>query len=86
MYLFIYFWLHWVLAAAHGLSLLSASGGCFSFWCMDFSLQWLLFLQSTGSLLSLWNVWESEVAALGLNSCGLWALEHIGFNSCGTWA
>ena len=85
MHLFIDFWLHWVLATAHGLSLVLASGGYFSFWCLDL-LQWLLFLQSTGSLLLLWSVWASEVAALGHSSCGLWALEHRGFNSCGTWA
>ena len=28
--LFIYFWLHWVFAAARGLSLVAASGGCSS--------------------------------------------------------
>ena len=27
-YLLIYFWLHWVFTAAHGLSLAAASGGC----------------------------------------------------------
>ena len=27
MYLFIYFWLRWVFIAAHGLSLVAASGG-----------------------------------------------------------
>ena len=32
-----------------GLSLVVASGGYSSLWCMGFSLQWLLLLQSTGS-------------------------------------
>ena len=73
MHLFIDFWLHWVLAAAHGLSLVSASGGYFSFWCTDFSLQWLLFLQSTGSLLLLsglpkWQHWDTVAAV-----CGPWS-------------
>ena len=27
-FLFIYFWLRWILVAAHGLSLVVASGGC----------------------------------------------------------
>ena len=45
----IYFWLHWVFAAACGLSLVAASGGYSPLWCTGFSLQWLLFLRSTGS-------------------------------------
>ena len=48
-YLFIYFWLRWVFIAAHGLSLVAASGGYSSLWCVGFSLQWLLLLWSTGS-------------------------------------
>ena len=47
--LFIYFWLHWVFVAAHGLSLVAASGGYSLLWCIGFSLQWLLLLRSTGS-------------------------------------
>ena len=47
--LFIYFWLHWVFVAAHGLSLVVATGGYSSLRCVCFSLQWLLLLQSTGS-------------------------------------
>ena len=49
MYLFIYFWLHWVLVAARGLSLVVASGGYSLMWCAVFPLRWLLLLQSTGS-------------------------------------
>ena len=45
----IYFWLHWVFVAARGLSLVAASGGYSSLWCMGFSLQWLLLSWSTGS-------------------------------------
>ena len=46
---FIYFWLRWVFIAAHGLSLVAASGGYSSLWCTVFSLRWLLLLWSTGS-------------------------------------
>ena len=74
--LFIYFWLCWVFVAAHGLSLAVASGGYSSLWCVGFSLWWLL-LRSTGS-----RHVGSVVAARGLSSCGLWALEHR-LSSCG---
>ena len=47
---FIYFWLHWVFVAVRGLSLVAASGGYSSLRCTGFSLQWLLLLQSTGSV------------------------------------
>ena len=47
--IFIYFWLHWVFAAARGLSLVAASGGYSSLWSTSFSLRWLLLLRSTGS-------------------------------------
>ena len=47
--LFIYFWLRWVFVAAHGLSLVAASGGYSSLWYAGFSLRWLLLLRSTGS-------------------------------------
>ena len=40
-FLFI-FWLHWVFVAAHGLSLVAASAGYSSLWCVGFSLQWLI--------------------------------------------
>ena len=40
--LFIYFWLRWVFVAAHGLSLVAASGGYSSLRCVGFSL-WCLF-------------------------------------------
>ena len=49
IYLFIYFWLCWVFAAAHGLSLAAASRVYSSLWCTGFSLRWLLLLRSTGS-------------------------------------
>ena len=50
LYLFIYFWLFWVSTAAHGLSLIVASGGYSSSWCPGFSLCWLLSWQSTSSV------------------------------------
>ena len=47
--LFIYFWLRGVFVAANGLSLVAASGGYSSLWCVGFSLWWLRLLQSMGS-------------------------------------
>ena len=44
----IYFCLHWVIVAVHGLSLVVASRG-YSSLCMGFSLRWLLLLQRTSS-------------------------------------
>ena len=55
---FIYLWLHWVLVAARGLSLVAASGGYSSLWCEGFSLLWLLLLWSKGS------------RGAGFSSCG----------------
>ena len=72
-YFFNLFWLHWVFVAAHGLSLLVASGGYSSLQCAGFSSQWLLLLLSTGS------------RARGLSSCGFQALKHW-LNSCGAQA
>ena len=42
----IYFWLHCVFVAAHGLSLVAEIGGSSSFQCTGFSLQWLLCTQA----------------------------------------
>ena len=61
--LFIYFWLHWVFVAAHGLSLVVASGDYSSLWCTGFSLRWLLLLWSTGS------------RCVGFSTCGTWAQQ-----------
>ena len=69
----IYFWLHWVFAAACGLSLVAASRGYSSLQCTGFSLRWLLLLWSTG------------FRHAGFSSCGLWALEHR-LSSCGAQA
>ena len=67
-YLFIYFWLRWVFAAACGLSPDAVSEGYSSSRCVGFSLRWPLPLQSTGS------------KRVGLSSCGTWAqqLWHTG--------
>ena len=46
---FIYFWLRCVFIAAHGLSLVAASGGYSLLRCTGFSLRWLLLLRSTDS-------------------------------------
>ena len=61
IYIFIYFWLHWVFIAVHGLSLVVASGGYSWLRCAGFSLQWLLLLWSIGS------------RHAGFSSCGMWA-------------
>ena len=47
--------------SAHGLSLVVASGGYSSLWCVGFSLRWFLLLQSTSS------------RRVGFSSCGSWA-------------
>ena len=76
IYLFIYFWRHWVFIAARGLSLVVASGGRSLLRCTAFSLWWLLLLRSTGP------------RRVGFSSCGtlaqqLWlaglvAPQHVG--------
>ena len=78
--LFIYFWLHWVFVAMHGLSLVAASRDYSSLWCPGFSLQWLLLLQSTGSR-------RAGFSSCGtrLSSCGSQALERR-LSSCGAQA
>ena len=67
--LFIYFWLHWVFIAAHGLSLVAVSGAYSLLRCAGFSLRWLLLLRSMG------------FRCVGFSSCGTWglvALRHVG--------
>ena len=46
----LFFQLGLVFVAVCGLSLVAASGGYSSLQCVSFSLQWLLFLGSTGSV------------------------------------
>ena len=48
IYLFIYFWLHWVFAAACRLSPVAASGGHSSLRCLGFSPWWPLPARSRG--------------------------------------
>ena len=85
---FIYFWLHWVFAAASLWAFSSCSEKGYSLvGYMDFSLWWLLLLRSICSTLI--NVSSCGMQALGcrdLSSCGSWALE-IWLRSCGeqTW-
>ena len=85
-YLFIYlFWLCWAFVAAHGLSLVVASGGYSSLQCMGFSPRWLLLLRSMGSRhvgCSSCSMRASVVVAHGLSSCGSRALE-CRLSSCG---
>ena len=45
---FFFFWLRWVFVAACGLSLVVASRGYSSLWCVGFSLRWLLFVAEHG--------------------------------------
>ena len=75
IYLFIYFGLHWVFVAAHGLSLVEVSGDYSLLWCVGFSCcgAWAL------------GVRASVAVAHRLSSCGLWALERR-LSSCGAWA
>ena len=65
--LFIYFWLHWVFIAAHGLSLVVLSGGYSLLPFEGFSWRWLLLLQSKGS------------RRAGFSSCGTraWLLRGM---------
>ena len=49
IYLFIYFWLCWVFVSVQGLSLVAASGGHSSSWCVGLSLSRPLLLRSTSS-------------------------------------
>ena len=84
----IYFWLHWVFVAGHGLSLVVVSGGYSSLHCAGFSLQWLLLLQSTGSrrtgfsscVTGAQQLWltGSRVQAQQLWRTGLVAPRHVG--------
>ena len=69
IYLFIYFWLHWVFVAVHGLSLAGETRGCSSLQCR-------LLLQSTGSRpsdFSTCNLWAQK-----LWHTGLVAPQHVG--------
>ena len=73
IYLFIYFWQCWVFIAAHGLSLVAASGAYSSLGCAGFSLRWILLLGSTGSRrvgFSSCGSRASVVVAHRLSSCG----------------
>ena len=68
-YLFIYFWSHWVFIAMFRLSLVAATRIYSSLQHLDFSLEWLLLLWSTGSRLHRLQQWwhaGSEIATLGL--------------------
>ena len=78
IYLFIYFWLHWVFVAMHGLSLVVASGGYSSLWCAGFSLRWLVLLWSTGSRHAGFSSCGSRAQAQQLWRMSLAALWHVG--------
>ena len=60
IYLVSCFWLHWVFIVVPGLSLVVVSGGYSWLRCTNFSLQWLLLWQRTGS------------RHLGFSSCSMW--------------
>ena len=79
--LFIYFWLLWVFVAAHGLSLVAASGG-YSFVAVRGILIAVASLCCGARAL---GMRASVVVARGLSSCGSRALERR-LSSCGTWA
>ena len=71
---FIYFWLRWVIIAARGISLKCCSWGYSWLRCPGFSLQWLLFLGSTGSRLG-----PQQLQYKDSESCfkGSWALAQL---------
>ena len=74
--IYFYFWLRWVFVAAHGLSLVAASGGYSSLQCVGFSLRWLLLLWSTGSRhagFSSYGTWAQQLWHMGLA-----APQHVG--------
>ena len=76
-----YFWLHWALIAARGLSLIAVSGGYSSLRCTGFSLRWLFFLRSTGSrrtgLQQLWLEGSRAQAQQFRRPLGLVAPRHV---------
>ena len=49
MFMFVYFWLHWIFVAARGLSLVAASGDYSLLRCAGFTLRWILLLWRMGS-------------------------------------
>ena len=58
VFIYLYFWLRWVFVAARGLSLVAASGGYSSLWCVGFSCG--------GFFSPALGVWASVVVAHGL--------------------
>ena len=76
-FFYFYFWLCWAFVAAHGFSLVAASGGYSWSWCLGFSLLWLLLLPSTGSRC------EGSVVVHGLGNCATFGiLPNQGLNLC----
>ena len=74
---FIYFWLCWVFVSVRGLSLVVASGGHSSSWCVGLSLSRPLLLRSTSSRRA-----GSVVVAHGPScSTGMWDLPGPGLES-----
>ena len=57
-------WLHWVLSAVRGLSLVVESGGCSSLWSLGSSLWWLLFLQGIVSRYAAFSSYSMQVQSL----------------------
>ena len=68
MYLLIYFWLHWVFVAVHGLSLVVASRGHSSCSALASHCSGLSCCGARAP-----GVRASAVVARGLSSCGAWA-------------
>lgn len=69
------FWLHRVFVVMCRLSPVAASKGCSSLWCVGFSLQWLLLLQSMASVLGVHGLSCLTASGIfpdqGLNPCPL---------------
>ena len=74
LFFLIYFWLYCIFLAACGLSLVAPSRGYSSLGCLDFSLHWLLLLQSTSSR----HAGFSNCNAWAWLFCGMWDLPGPG--------
>ena len=73
----------WVFIALHGFSLIAASGGYSVLWCMSFSLQWLLLLQSIGANhVGFRSCSMQDLGCRNFRSCSVQDLGYRGFRSC----
>ena len=78
--IYLFFWLHWVLVAGHGISLVVVSKDYFSSWYTGFSLWWLLSRAYLAQALGT----EASVALVHGLSCSVarGIFQDQGQNSC----